>query len=77
MGANREIQFPSNLLKELAAIRPLCPGELYALGMAMAATRHPDEARIHLTKALEAGLPEADSAMARSTLETLGNKTVK
>jgi Flp pilus assembly protein TadD len=68
-----QFDYATQLLKELAAKRPLTGRELFALGMSQAATQHSAEALQTLTQALQTQLPEADAAAAKATLEKLTN----
>jgi Flp pilus assembly protein TadD len=72
-----QFDYAAQLLKELSSKRPLTGGELFALGMSQAATKHPDEARAALTQALQAKLPAADAATAKTTLEKLEEAPAK
>jgi Flp pilus assembly protein TadD len=72
-----QFDYAAQLLKELAAKRPLDGRELFALGMSLAATKQTAAARQALTEALQAGLPEADAATARNTLADLADPSAK
>ncbi|MCX6867659.1 MAG: hypothetical protein NTV46_15860, partial [Verrucomicrobia bacterium] len=72
-----QFDYAAQLLKELSAKRQLTGGELFALGMSQAATKHPAEARQNLTQALQTKLPEADAAKAKATLEELAKPDAK
>ena len=61
----------AQLLRELAARRPLAADESFALGVSLAETGHPDEARAPLEQALAAGLAEPDAARATAVLKGL------
>lgn len=64
----------AQLLRELAARRPLAADESFALGVSLAETGHPDEARAPLEQALASGLAEPDAARATTVLERLRGK---
>jgi Flp pilus assembly protein TadD len=61
----------AQLLRELAARRPLAADESFALGVSLAETGHPDEARGPREQALAAGLAEPDAARATAVLKGL------
>ncbi|MEI6603904.1 MAG: tetratricopeptide repeat protein [Verrucomicrobiota bacterium] len=67
-----QFDYATQILTELAAIRPLQGGELFALGMSQAATKRSNEARQTLALALNSKLQQADASTAKATLEILG-----
>jgi TolA-binding protein len=63
-----DFKYAAQVFAELAIRRPLVAGEQFMHGMALVHSNQAAKARPILEEALQAGLPEADAALAKEAL---------